>query len=183
MIFENLSVFQNIMFVLSCLGIMLVACFLICHYTGLYIAKKNGITDDFDHLQEEDDEPAKFVVNAFTLKGTIFLFGVGTSAGFLLSLFLVEWLSLVLGFVLGAGAVLLVAYFDKDLFPLPGKVAIVSEDIPENAETKGKVIVLEDGREFDAITYGKTLKKGKKVVIVEETEKALIVKKYKRHTK
>lgn len=183
MIFQTLSVFQNIMFVLSCLGIMLVACFLICHYTGLYITKKNGITDDFDHLQEEDEEPAKFVVNAFTLKGTVFLFGVGTSASFLLSLFLVEWLSLLLGFIIGIGAVFMVAYFDKDLFPLPGKVAIVSEEIPENASSFGKVIVLEDGRELNAITHGKTLKKGKKVVIVEETENALVVKKYKRHNK
>lgn len=183
MIFESLSVFQNVMFVLACLGIMLVASFLICHYTGLYIAKKNGNTDDFDHMQEEDEEPAKFVVNAFTLKGTVFLFGTTCAVAFLCSLLMNEWIALALGFLIGIGVVFLVAYFDKDLFPLPGKVAIVSEEIPENLTGTGKVIVLEDGRELDAETQGKHLKKGKKVVIVEETGKTLLVKKYKRHTK
>lgn len=183
MIFQNLSVFQNIMFVLACLGIMLVVIYLVCHYTGLYIANKHGNTDDFDHLQEEDEEPGKFYINAFTLKGSIILFAITTSVCFLCSLFLNEWIALTIGLVLGAIVTVLFAYFDKDLFPLPGKVAIVSEEIPANSLGKGKVIVLEDGRELDAQTQGKHLKKGKKVVIVEESGKVLVVKKYKRHTK
>ena len=183
MIFENLSIFQNVMFILSCLGMLLLASFLICHYTGLYIAKRNGMTDDFDHMQEEDEEPAKFVVNAFTLKGTVFLFFSTCVVAFLCSLIMNEWIALALGFLVGVGVVLLVAYFDKDLFPLPGKVAIVSEEIPENCAGTGKVIVLDDARELDAKTHGKMLKKGKRVVIVEENNKVLLVKKYKRHSK
>ena len=183
MIFQNLSVFQNIMFVLACLGVMLVIVYLACHYTGLYIANKHGNTDDFDHMQEEDEEPAKFYVNAFTLKGSIILFAITTAVCFLCSLLVNDWIALAIGLVVGAGITVLFAYFDKDLFSLPGKVAIVSEEIPEHNSGTGKVIVLEDGRELDATTQGKHLKKGKKVVIVEESDKVLVVKKYKRHTK
>lgn len=182
MIFGNLSVFQNILFLIACLSMIVLVAYLICHYSG-YASTKKGLSDDFDNPDEDFEDAGKFVVNAFTLKGSIFFVAVGSSFGFLFSLFFAVWLALVLGAALGAGACIAIAFIDREPRITAGTVAIVSENIPENATGSGKVIALCDGVEFAAITNGKAIKKGKRVVVSEHLGNQVLVKKCKRLTK
>lgn len=184
MIFENLSLFQNILFLVACLSAAMVIIFLILSYSGLHNSKLSGESDDFDHSQEERDDPKKFVANALTLKGSIFLIAITSSVGFFLSLFMAVWLGLLIGFILGLVAALSMAFFDREKVLNNGKVGLISEEVPENLSGMGKVILLEEGgAELDAVTYGKTLKKGKKVMISEEKDTFVVVKKFKRQNK
>lgn len=179
MIFENLSVFQNVLFWIAVLSIVVLVAYLICHYCGVLNAQK-GICDDIDNPNENFDEPAKFVFNALTIKGSIILLTITSSLGFLLCLFLPIWLALSIAGLAANGLVIAVAFADRDPLATGGEVAIVSENIPGENAGMGKVILLGDGVELAACTMNKPLKKGKKVIIAENLGSHVVVKRYKR---
>jgi hypothetical protein len=182
MVFENLSVFQNILFLMACIGIILLAAYLICLASGIRQSKKNLGVDDIDSPLENLEEPAKFVFNAFALKGSIYFWAIASSIAFLVSVFTYEWLGVVIGVVVAALVVIILAYLSRETPNFAGELAIVSEEIGQ--DSAGKVILLTDGSELSATTAsGKTIKKNKKVVVVEHTNLGVIVKKYKRHNK
>lgn len=182
MVFENLSVFQNILFLMACIGIILLTAYLICLASGIRQSKKNLGVDDIDSPLENLEEPAKFVFNAFALKGSIYFLAIASSIAFLVSVFTYEWLGVIIGVVVSAIVVIVLALVSKETPNAKGELAIVSEEISE--DNAGRVILLSDGAELVATSQsGKVLKKNKKVVVVEHTNSGVIVKKYKRHNK
>lgn len=178
MIFESLSVFQNVLFWFACAGIIVLIAYLICFYAGFLNAKR-GLCDDIDNPQE-NFETTTFVVNAFSLKGSIVWLAIFASLGFFLSLFLQIWLALLIGAVVATGVAIAVAFADREPLATKGEVAIVSEAIPAENQGKGKVIQLADGVELVAISNGKAFKKGKRVIVEENKGAFVVVKKYKR---
>ena len=178
MIFESLSVFQNILFWFACAGMIVLVSYLICFYAGFANAKR-GLSDDIDS-PHENFQTRPFIANAFSLKGSIVFLAIFASLGFLLSLCLPLWLALILGAVVAIGAAIGVAFADRDPLATTGEVAIVSESIPAENGGKGKIIQLADGVELAAISTGKGFKKGKRVIIAENKGAFVVVKKYKR---
>lgn len=182
MIFGNLTVFQNILFIIACMSILLLLVYIVCVLAGGLNKKTNTTSDDIDNSEEDFKEPRKFIYNSFTIKGSIFFLAITCSVGFLLSLFIAIWLALVIGAVLATAGTLAVAFLDREPLAKNGEIAIVSETIPANLEGLGKVIVVRDGAELNAKTNsGKEFKKGKKVIIAEKQENFVIVKRNKRH--
>lgn len=184
MIFSNLSTMQNILFLLACLGVILLVVYIICVITGFVRSKKSVTSDDIDDAAENYNEPTKFIYNAFTIKGSILWLAVTFSLGFFLSLFINPWIALLIGFVVAVGLVLLMAFLDREPLAINGEIAIVTETIPSSDEKKsGKIIVMSDSAELNAFSNGKEIKKGKKVLIVKNLENnTVIVKKFKRHS-
>ena len=178
MVFENLSVFQNVLFWFACAGLIVLVAYLICFYAGFANAKR-GLSDDIDN-PHENFQTRPFIANAFSLKGSIVFLAIFSALGFLLSLCLPLWLALILGAVVGAGAAIGIAFADRDPLATQGEVAIVSESIPPENAGKGKIIQLADGVELSAISTGKGFKKGKRVIIAENKGAFVVVKKYKR---
>lgn len=183
MVFENLSVFQNILFLLACGGVIVLICYLISLHQKTKHKSKNLGVDDIDSPLENFEEPAKFVFNAFALKGSIFFIAVCFSVAFMLSVFMVEWGALLIGAGIGLIVVIAMAFVDRDNLSFAGELAVVSEEIPENNQGFGSVILMSDGALIKASTTGKALKKGKKVLVVEHSLGAVVVKKFKRHNK
>lgn len=178
MIFENLSVVQNVLFWFACAGLIVLVAYLICFYAGFW-GTKRGLSDDIDN-PHENFQTRPFVANAFSLKGSIVFVAIFASLGFLLSLCLALWLALLLGAVVATGATIGIAFADREPLATQGEIAIVSEAIPAENEGKGKIIQLADGVELAAISTGKGFKKGKRVIIAENKGAFVVVKKYKR---
>lgn len=180
MIFQNLSLFQNILFIISCMGILLLIVYIVCILSGAVNKKNNTTSDDIDNSEEDFKEPRKFIYNSLTIKGSIFFVAITCSVGFLLSLFINIWIALAIGAVLALAGTLLVGFFDREPLAKNGEIAIVSETIPPKQEGAGKIIILNDGAELNAKTNsGKELKKGKKVVITEKQNNIVFVKRHK----
>ena len=153
--------------------------YLILLYSG-YIRVRNRISsDDFDDITD-DYKPASFIFNTFKIKGTIFFFAIATTACFLLSLFASLAVSITISVVVAFALVLLMAYFEREPLADKGDLGIVTETIPEKSRALGKVILFESGSEVDAETSGGAIKKGKKVIILENIGNKVIVEKYKR---
>lgn len=180
MIFGNLSIFQNILFLIACMGILLMLVYIICILAGAINKKNSTTSDDIDNSEEDFKETRKFIYNSFTIKGSILFLAITASIGFFLSLFINIWLALVIGAVVAVLGTLAVGYLDREELAQDGEIAIVSETIQPNQANTGKVIVLSDGAQLDAKTNsGKELKKGKKVIITEKQDKFVLVKKFK----
>lgn len=179
MIFQNLSTFQNILFIIACLGIVLVICYLILYYCGIIKLNKNATSDDIDDELESYKNPTKFIFNAFSLKGSIFFIAITSSVGFFLSIFLNIWLSLVIGIVLAVVFCLIIAYVDREPLGKYGEAGLVSVEIPPKSTGYGKVILQDEGIEIDASTEGKLIKKGKKVIILKNNGNSVVVRKHK----
>ena len=84
MVFENLSVFQNVLFWFACAGLIVLVAYLICFYAGFANAKR-GLSDDIDN-PHENFQTRPFIANAFSLKGSIVFLAIFSALGFLLSL-------------------------------------------------------------------------------------------------
>ncbi|MDD4815993.1 MAG: NfeD family protein [Clostridia bacterium] len=180
MIFQNLTLFQNILFVMGCLGIVLIIAYAIFALSGFHKHKKIVNTDDIDDNQENFESVNGFLFNAFTIRGSIFCFTIATSVAFMLSIYLPIWLSIFVGLFLGAIVAIIVAFFDRTPLGQIGELGVVSVKIPAKAEGFGKVILIEDNSEIDAEAVDKAIKKGKKVIIVERQGNRVLVKKFKK---
>lgn len=183
MIFKNLSVFQNVLFLLACIGMILLIVYLICFYAGFVRSKKNVTSDDIDDNTENYKEPSKFIMNALTLKGSIFFLSITSATAFLLSLYLQLWLAISIGVVFAIILVLFMAFLDREPLAVQGELGVVSEKIPEKSGGMGKVMLLSEDIEVDAESEGDAIKKGKKVIILENIGNKVLVKKYKKEYK
>lgn len=179
MIFPGLTVFQNILFVMACLGIILIIAYAILVFVGHHKRKKIVNTDDIDDNTEEF-ESVGFLFNAFTIRGSLFCFTFACACTFMLSVFWPLWLAILVGVLIGAIVAIIIAFIERKPLGEIGELGIVSVKIPAQKEGMGKVILLEDNSEIDAETLGKAIKKGKKVIIIENLVNKVLVKKYKK---
>ena len=182
MIFNNLSILQNVLFLLSCVSLLLLVSYLILLYTG-YVRKKSKISsDDFDDITD-DFKTTSFIFNTFKIKGSIFFFAIAATGSFLLSLFASIAISISVSVILAFGLVLLMGYLEREPLAGCGEIGIVTENIPEKGTGLGKVLLLEAESEVDAEAKNSAIKKGKKVIILENIGNKVIVEKYKRSGK
>lgn len=183
MFFNNLTVFQNVLFLLACLGMILLVVYLICYYTGFVRSKKVITSDDIDDSTENYKETSKFLMNALTIKGSIFCLAISSSMAFLLSFYLTMWLAITIGVVVAVALVIFMAFLDREPIANQEETAVVSEKIPAKNEGSGKVVMLNDNVEIDAESVSGPIKNGKKVIIVENLGNKVLVRKYKKEYK
>lgn len=182
MIFNNLSTLQNVLFLLACVSLLLLVSYLILLYTG-YVRKKNKISsDDFDDVTD-DFKTSSFIFNTFKIKGSIFFFAIAATGSFLLSLFASIAVAISVSVVLAFGLVLLMGYLEREPLAGQGEIGIVTENIPDKNAGFGKVLLVESECEVDAEAKSGAIKKGKKVIILENIGNKVIVEKYKRSGK
>lgn len=182
MIFTNLTVFQNVLFIIACVSLVLLITYLILLYTGYVKTKNKVISDDIDDITD-DFEPASFVFNTFKIKGTVFALTIGSTCSFLLSLFATIPVAITISVVLAIGIVLILGYLEREPLANKGEIGIVTEAIPEKSQGMGRVLLIETDSEVDAESTDGAIKKGKKVIIVENIGNKVIVKKFKRSVK
>ena len=180
MIFPGLTVFQNVLFVMCCLGIVLIIAYIILATTGYHKHKKIINTDDIDDNTENFQSVGGFLFNAFSLRGSIFWFTIASAVAFMLSMYLLLWLSIVIGVLVGAVVAIVIALLDRTPLGEVGELGIVSVKIPAEKQGFGKVILVEDNSELDAETDGKAIKKGKKVIIIKNEVNKVLVKKFRK---
>ena len=182
MLFPNLTVFQNVLFLIACVGIFLLITYIILVCSGYIVNHKLITSDDIDNDNENFDVKT-FILNAFTIKGSIFFLAVFTVCGFILSLFLTLWLALVIAGVLGIATALLSQFFEREHLAATNDLGIVNQRVPAKNQGTGKVILLKSGAEIIAESEGNAIKKGRLVIICEKNGNKNIVKKYKKGSK
>lgn len=126
-----------------------------------------------------------------TLRGALAFFSIGGWVVYLLAESMESWLAILIGFVAGAVAAVLLAIIMKAIFSLEsagnldyttaiGKTATVYIRIPKNGNGKGKIMFTHQGRlvEVDAITKydGDIIAKHEVTIVGLENETTLIVK-------
>jgi hypothetical protein len=140
-------------------------------------------SDDIDTETEPYENIYGFVKSAFKIKGSIFFLVFASCFCLLFSFFIVNWLSIILGLIIGCVTAIIVGLLDRKPVGEVGDLAIVSLKIPEKNNGMGKVILLENNSEINAESVDKPIKKGKKVVVVERFANKVLVKKLKRNKK
>ncbi|MDD2445831.1 MAG: NfeD family protein [Clostridia bacterium] len=182
MIFASLTIFQNIIFIIATLSIVILIVYIILPL--LDIKQKEVVSsDDIDSETEPYENIYGFVKNAFKIKGSIFFLVFASCLCFLFSFFIDNWISIILGLIFGCAAAIIVGLLDRKPIGEIGDFAIASSKIPEKDCGMGKVILLENNSEVNAESVGKAIKKGKKVIVVERFSNKVIVKKLKRKNK
>lgn len=182
MIFQNLTVFQNILFWLACIGVFLSIVYVVLTLTQYIKPHKQITSDDIDN-PNEDYQTSHFIFNALTIKGSIYLLAIFSTFSFAFSLLLPLWIAIVIGAVLGLGIAIVMKFFDREPLADKNDIAIVSQRIPANNEGSGKVILQESGAEITAISTGKAIRKGKKVIIIENKDNIVKVERIKKWKK
>lgn len=180
MVFSNLTTFQNITFIIALLSVIILTVYLILPYLDYYKVKEIVNSDDIDSQTEPFENFKGFIVNAFKIKGSLFLLVFASWFCFLFSFFMAEILAVLIGILIGIISALVVALIERKPVGEFGDLAIVSKKIPEKNKGTGKVILLENNSEIDAESTGKAIKKGKKVVVVQNLITKVLVKKFKR---
>lgn len=188
MIFENLSLFQNIIFIIAILSVILLIVYLILPILDFYKIEEIVNSDDIDRQTEPFEDFNGFILSAFKIKGSLFFLVFASWFCFLFSFFLLNWISILIGVLIGILATIIISFFERKPVAQNGDLAIVSQKIPAKKMGTGKVILLENDSELDAETEGRSIKKGKKVIVVKNLITKVIVekqksKKIKSHTK
>ncbi|MDD3862554.1 MAG: hypothetical protein PHV79_01690, partial [Clostridia bacterium] len=159
LIFENLTAFQNIMFVISALAFVLLVSYLII----LQFKNKQKeviVSDDIDSQTEPFEDAFGFIFSAFKIKGCLFLLFFGSISIFLFSLVLETWLAVLIGLLVGCVSTVIVGFIDRKPVGEIGELATVSVEIPAKGKGTGRVILLEDNSEIEAESIGRAIKKG-----------------------
>ena len=176
MIFTSLSLSQNILFILSAVSLLILISYLILLYSG-YVRTKNKISsDDFDDVTD-DFKTTSFLFNTFKIKGTVFFLSIATTVAFLLSLFTSLVISISVALLVAFGLAVLMGYLERVPLADNGEFGIVTKTIPEKSKGLGKVLLINSDCGHGAI------KKGKKVIIIENIGNKVFVKKIKRSGK
>lgn len=179
MIFNSLTLTQNILFIIACIGLLLILAYLILLFSGYIRAKKKIQSDDIDDTTD-DYETTSFFCNAFGVRGGIFFFGITATITFVLSLFVTLWLAILIASIIATGVVILISLLDRSPIANRGELAIVTQTIPEKNSGFGKVLLIETNCEVDAETKNGAIKKGKKVVVLENNFNKVLVQKIKK---
>jgi len=182
MLFINLTIFQNIIFIIAILSAIILIVYLILPALDYYKPKEIVNCDDIDSQTEPYENFNGFIKSAFKIKGSLIFLVFASWSCFSFSFFLVDWLAILIGVFIGAGATIVVGLLGRQPVGENGDLAIVSIKIPEKHKGVGKVILLESNSEVDAESTGKAIKKGKKVVVIQNLISKVIVKKLK-HSK
>lgn len=174
MLLKNATLAQNILLILSILGILLTIIYFVTKL--IKKEKKQAITsDDIDSNTESFENVTGFLYHAFSLEGSIVFFAFASTFAFAISNFLSVILSIVLGVVIGAILTVVYAFALRTPIIEIGETAIVSVDIQKNKE--GKIILNSDNSEITAISLGGSIKKGKSVVVVNIENNIAFVRK------
>ena len=176
MIFSNLTILQNLIFIIACVSVLLLLSYLI---TTIVDRRKNNSehTDDIDSERETYDSFWGFLFNAFKIKGSLLFLTFASCIAFVVGIYIPGWVGVLIGVVVGAGLTTLIAYLEREPLSEIGEIGEVSVSIPAKGEGMGKVI-LENDMEVDAESLSKAIKKGKKVIVKErEATKVYVEKK------
>ena len=176
MIFSNLSILQNILFIIACLSVLILLIYFVLSFLN-YKNKNREITDDIDSSAEVYESFWGFLFNAFKIKGSVFFVAFASCIAFVISIYLPVWAGVLIGIIVGFCLTLLIAFLTREPLGEVGELAIVSVDIPEKNQGSGKVILLDDNMEVDAESLGKPIKKGKKVIVKEHQANKVFVEK------
>lgn len=208
---DNLNYLQQISFVIACAATLIMIIFIILMLIGMDGAESfdgdvdfDVDIDDFD-MDIDDMDGAVDVYNndslisisglkILTIRGILAFLSIGGWVVFGLADTMQAWLALLLGFIAGAIAAVLLAYAMKAAMRLEksgnldyrtavGKTAVVYIRVPKDAKGKGKVIFNHQGRmvEVDAMTRSKediTTKHEVRIIGLEDST-TLVVKKLK----
>lgn len=180
MIFESLTVFQNIIFIVAILSAIILIVYLILPALDFYKQREVVSSDDIDSQTEPYENINGFILSAFKIKGSLFFLVFASWFCLLFSFFLADWISVLIGIFIGICATIVAGFLGRRPVGENGDLAIVSIKIPGKSMGTGKVILLENDSEVDAETEGHSIKKGKKVVVVQNLITKVIVKKLKR---
>lgn len=180
MIFENLSLFQNIIFIIAILSTVLLIVYLILPALDYYKSKEIINSDDIDRQTEPFEDINGFILSAFKIKGSLFFLTFASWFCFLFSFFLADWISALIGILIGVCATIIIGLLERKPVGQNGDLAIVSLKIPAKKTGMGKVILLESDSEIDAETEGRSIKKGKNVVVIKNLITKVVVEKQKR---
>lgn len=200
---ESLNSLQQTSFIIATIATILMIIFIIMMLIGMDGAESFDGDVDFDADVDLDSIDSSIDVynsdslvsisglRVVTLRGALAFFSIGGWVVYMLADNLQAWLAILLGFIAGAIAAVLIALAMKAIMKLEssgnldyrtavGKTAVVYIKVPKINSGKGKVIFNHQGKmvEVDAISKGDEdiLSKNEVKIIGLEDETTLVVK-------
>ncbi len=207
---ESLSSLQQVMFIIATVATALMIILIIMMLIGmdhgeafdgdvggdmdLHMDDTDVDSGDFDHDADVFNHESFFSIGGLkivTIRGVLAFLSIGGWVVYLMAESSPIWLALLVGFICGSAAAVLLAYAMRAIFRLEssgnldygtavGKIAIVYIRIPKSGSGQGKVMFTHQGKmvEVDAITKDSEdiLTKKEVKIVGLENETTLIVK-------